>query len=236
MYSPAWPHSAIQEIFPDIFFVMGTNITKYQQVELQHSRNMLIIREQDKLSLINTVRLDEAGLKGLEALGQVEAVLRIGAFHGRDDAFYLDRYPAKLWALAGMQHEGKREPDYLLMPQGKLPFSQASLFQFESSVFPEGILHLAREGGILITCDSLKNWVDADEFFSQDSALRYAEQEHFGIATISRVWKEASQVKAEDFIRLKALRFKHLLSAHGEPLKNTAYQDVAKTILKEFGV
>ena len=59
MYSPAWPHSEIKEIFPDIFFVTGTNITHYNYTELQHSRNMITIRDNHKLALINTVRLED---------------------------------------------------------------------------------------------------------------------------------------------------------------------------------
>ena len=58
-------------------------------IELQHSRNMIIVREEGKLSLINSVRLTDAGLRRLEKLGQIDKVIRIGAFHGRDDAFYL---------------------------------------------------------------------------------------------------------------------------------------------------
>lgn len=86
-YSPGWPHSDIQEIFPNIFFVTGTNKTRYNGVELQHNRNMIIVRKKNKLSLINTVRLNDNGLASLDALGKVENVIRIGAFHGRDDAF-----------------------------------------------------------------------------------------------------------------------------------------------------
>jgi len=84
MYSPIWPHSEIKEIFPNVFFVMGTNITTHNDVELQHSRNMIILRNDDKLSLINTVRLDDTGLMALDALGKVENVIRIGAFHGME--------------------------------------------------------------------------------------------------------------------------------------------------------
>ena len=43
-------------------------------------------------------------------------------------------------------------------------------------------------------------------------------------------------VKASDFKRLKELSFKHLLSAHGEPLLYTAYQDVLTTIKQEYGI
>lgn len=69
------------------------------------SRNMVIVRENGELTLINTVRLDEEGLTALEHLGHVKNVVRIGAFHGYDDAFYLDRYHAQLWAIKGMIHQ-----------------------------------------------------------------------------------------------------------------------------------
>ncbi len=236
MYSPAWPHSEIKEILPDIFFVMGTNITHHDNIELQHSRNMIIIRDHGKLSLINTVRLDETGLAALDALGEVNNIIRIGAFHGRDDAFYLDRYHAKLWALKEMTHANDRATDIQLISNGQMPFADCSVFVFETSKFPEGILHLAKEGGILITCDSIKNWVTPDTYFSEASAKLYQEQGFFGSATISHVWKQACGVSASDFEKLKTFKFQHLLSAHGEPLLNNAYQLVAKTIQQEYGV
>ena len=236
MYSPAWPHSTIKEIFPNIFFVTGTNKTSYSGVDLQHSRNMIIVRDANKLSLINTVRLDDKGLAALDALGKVENVIRIGAFHGRDDAFYLDHYHAKLWALKEMQHENNRPTDIELIPNGIIPFPACSLFVFETSVHPEGILHIAQEGGIMITCDSIKNWITPDEFFSTETAKLYEEQGFFGAATISDVWKQACKVDASDFVRLNSFEFHHLLSAHGEPLLNYAHEQLVKTIQKGFGV
>lgn len=230
MHSPAWPHSEIKEIFPNIFFVTGTNITRHNNVELQHSRNMIIIRDNDKLSLINTVRLDDKGLAVLDALGKVKNVIRIGAFHGRDDAFYLDRYHAKLWALQKMTHENNQVTDVQLIINGQMPFPNCSIFIFETSKHPEGILHIDQQGGILITCDSIKNWLASDTFFNTETAKLYKEQGLFGTASISNVWKQACDVNPSDFERLKTLEFRHLLSAHGEPLLNNAYELVTKTI------
>jgi hypothetical protein len=235
MYSPTWSHSEIKEIFPNVFFVTGTNITHHNNVKLQHSRNMIIIRDNDSLSLINTVRLDDKGLAKLDALGEVKNIIRIGAFHGRDDAFYLDRYDATLWALKEMNHANNRETDIQLIPNGQMPIPNCSLFIFETSKYPEAILHIAQHGGILITCDSIKNWLAADEFFSDETAKLYKEQGFFGSASISNVWKQACEVKSSDFDRLKTLTFRHLLSAHGEPLLNNAYELVAKTIGQEYG-
>lgn len=230
-YTPAWPHSEIKEIFPDIFFVTGTNKTVHDGVNLQHSRNMIIIRNQDELSLINTVRLTEQGLLSLDQLGKVKHILRIGAFHGRDDAFYLDQYHASLWALKGMQDEHGHSTHFELTTQTKLPFN-ASVFIFETSKFPEAILHINHEGGIIITCDSIKNWLGPDEYFNEESAKLYQDNASFGPASISKVWQQACQVDISDFNRLLQLPFRHLLSAHGQPLLHHAHEQVTNTINK----
>ncbi|MCC2626294.1 MAG: hypothetical protein K0R14_2167 [Burkholderiales bacterium] len=236
MYSQVWPHSEIKEIFPNIFFVTGTNITHHNNAKLQHSRNMVIIRDNGKLSLINTVRLDDKGLACLDALGDVSNVIRIGAFHGRDDAFYLDRYNAKLWALEGMIQDNNRNIDIYLTSNGQMPIPNCSVFIFETSRFPEAILHLSQQNGILITCDSIKNWLAPDQFFSTETAKLYQEQGFFGAASISNVWKQACNVHSSDFRRLKTLEFRHLLSAHGAPLLNNADELVAETISKEYDI
>ena len=156
-YSPAWAHGEIKEIFSNIFIVMGTNITIHEGTELQHSCNMVIVKNANELTLINTVRLNDKGLAILDNLGQVTNVVRIGEFHGRHDAFYIDRYLAKFWALKDINDENKKCTDIELTPNGKMPFPDCSLFVFETSVHPEGILHINRESGIIITCDSVKN-------------------------------------------------------------------------------
>lgn len=233
-YSPAWDHSDLKEVFPNIFFVMGTNKTHYAGMDLQHSRNMTIVRNDNKLTLINTVKLTDKGLEALDALGKVENIVRIGAFHGRDDAFYQQRYHAKLWALQNMKDENNASIDVELIPGGLMPFPNCSLFVFETSTHPEGILHIAQEGGILVTCDSIKNWLYADQFFSAETGKLYEKQGFFGPASISNVWQQATQVKASDFTRLKSLSFRHLISAHGEPILNDAYEQVSNSIKKEF--
>lgn len=235
-YSPAWSHGDLKEVFPNIFFVMGTNITTHEGIELQHSCNMVIVKNANELTLINTVRLNDEGLAALDNLGQVINVVRIGAFHGRHDAFYLDRYSAKLWALKGMKHENNKFTDSELIPNGTMPFPDCSLFVFETSTQPEAILHVNREGGILITCDSVKNWTAIDEFFSEQTGELYANLGFLGSTTISKIWQKACNIHAKDFARLKLLSFRHLLSAHGEPLLNNAYEMLSSTLKQEFGI
>ncbi|MFN8769315.1 MAG: hypothetical protein ACK5Z5_05900 [Neisseriaceae bacterium] len=231
-YSPVWPHANIKQIFPNIFFVTGTNITQHDGLTLQHSRNMIIVRDNGKLSLINSVRLNEKGLDELSSLGKIENVIRIGSFHGRDDAFYLDHFDAKLWALANMEHDKNRNSDYILTADGMMPFPNCKLFTFKSSKFPEAILHINHDGGILITCDSIKNWVASDEFFNDSTAKLYEQQNLFGYATINKIWMKATEVDKSELLNLKKVDFCHLLSAHGEPLLNDAYDHVIRTLTK----
>jgi len=231
-FTPAWPHGDIQEIFPDVFFVTGTNKVQYEGSNIQTSRNMTIIRNGSELALINTVRLNDDGLKKLDQLGQVTHIVRIGAFHGRDDAFYRSHYPnAQLWALKGMTYENGLKPDQELTPEGDMPLPGCSLFVFETSNLPEGILHVDRDGGILISCDSIQNITTTDQFYSPETAKSFHDQGLVKPANISPIWLGATHAKASDFDKLlKTMRFRHLITAHGEPLLNTAYEQVSATV------
>lgn len=217
-YPTAFPHGNIQEVLPDIYFVTGASIFEFNGNVIQKSNNMVIVREGTELILINTLRLNEAGLKRLDSLGKVTHVIRLGAFHDRNDLFYLDRYKAKLWAVRGMVHKNNREADFLIGEIEMMPFSDASFFKFETTLHPEAILHIDRLGGILITCDSIKNWTKIDEFFSEKTGKEFLEKGLIKPMNIDKIWLGAMQPKDSDFERLKKLKFRHLLSAHGEPL------------------
>lgn len=235
-FTPAWPHSEIREVFPDIFFVTGTNKVHHEGADIQTSRNMIIIRHGLDLTLVNTVRLSEESLKQLDGLGKVAHIVRIGAFHGRDDAFYRHHYAdAQLWTLTGMTYESDLSSDRHLTPNGDLPFPDCSLFVFETSTRPEGILHIKRNGGILISCDSIQNITATDEFYSTQTAQFFQDQGLVKPANISSIWLGATQATAADFHRLvNTMTFRHLLTAHGEPLLNTAHEQVSATIKRVF--
>ena len=73
-------------------------------IPIRFSRNMTVLRRGERLVLINSVRLDDAGLAALDKLGKVSDVVRLAANHGMDDPFYADRYKARVWAVKGQRY------------------------------------------------------------------------------------------------------------------------------------
>ena len=230
-----WPHGQIQNVFSDVYFVTGTMKTVLMGANWHFSRNMTIVRDGTSLTLINAVRLDDAGLAALDALGTVKNVVKIGSLHGHDDAFYVERYGATYWTMPGMPvPEGTTAKQ--LTPGGEVPFAGCSVFAFEHTKLPEGILRIDREGGILVACDSLQNWVTPDEFFSDESRQTMTGMGFFVTANIGPVWMQVNEPKGEDFARLKQLSFRHALCGHGQPLRDEAGERFSATFARLFGV
>jgi hypothetical protein len=232
----ALPHGPLEEIFPDVFFVTGAMKTVLMSAPWQFSRNMTVVRDGAALTLINSIRLDDAGLAELDMLGRVANVIKIGSLHGRDDAFYLERYGAKFWAPPGMVHEHGLVADRELNPGGEMPFGGCSVFAFRTSKLPECILRIDRAGGILVACDSLQNWLEPDNFFSDESRQMMTEMGFFQPANLGPLWMRMNEPQGQDFARLCELSFRHALCGHGAPLRDTAKEAYAARIQRTFGV
>ena len=115
--------------------------------------------------------------------------------------------------------------DKPLTIDGEMPFQDCTLFEFTTVKRPECILRLDREGGIMIACDSLQNWIEPDEFFDGETIDTMKKMDFFKTANLGPAWMHESQPQVSDFIRLKELNFKHALCGHGYPLLNSAQED-----------
>ena len=230
----AMEHGPLREIFPDVFFVTGTMKGPIMGADWHFSRNMTVIRDGEELTLVNTVRLDDEGLAALDNLGKVTHVVRIGALHGMDDAFYVQRYGATYWAPPGIENVHGLDADETLVDGGAAPFAGGTVFGFAHSNMPEFILRLDREGGILIACDALQNWRERDEFFSDECCERMEGMGFFQSANIGPVWMQVNEPDGADFERLQTLEYRHALCGHGEPLVDTAKEDYAATFERVF--
>ncbi|WP_411766473.1 hypothetical protein [Winogradskyella sp. A3E31] len=229
-------HSKIQKIFEDVFFVTGTMKNEFFGSMWQFSRNMTIVREDGNLSIFNSVKLNEDGLKALDELGKVTNVVRIGDMHGIDDEFYIKRYNAKFWALPDMTIESALKIDEPLIEGNKLPIKNASLFIFNTVKRPECIIRLDKEGGIMIACDSLQNWEAPDEFFDESTIKTMKQMNFFQSANLGPAWMHESQPQKDDFVRLKDIQFKHALCGHGTPLLHNAQQAFQERFKQAFNI
>ncbi|MBK7584387.1 MAG: hypothetical protein IPI67_29800 [Myxococcales bacterium] len=230
----AEPHGPIQEIADGVFWVQGS-VRMGPGVRIP--RNMVVVRAGEDLTLISAVRLSAAGEAELERLGKVRHVVKIGAFHGMDDAHSVERFKASYFALPGGTRESEPKPDRELSPTS-LPFDDAELFCFEQTKKKEAALLVKRDGGILITCDAVQNWPDT----SGCSPMAKVVTRLFGFtkrpAQIGPPWRKGMTPEGGslrgDFERLAALEFRHLIGGHGAPLRDTARTDLAATVRATF--
>jgi len=114
--------------------------------------------------------------------------------------------------------------DKPLTESGELPVSNASIFVFKTVKRPECIIRLDKEGGLMISCDALQNWVVPDKFFDEPSIVKMREMNFFEPANIGPLWLMESQPKPDDFQRLKEINYAHALCGHGKPVLNNAKQ------------
>ena len=223
------PHHGLQPIVDDAWYLQGS-VQLQPLVRLQ--RNMVVLRHAGRLTLVNAIRLDEAGEAALDALGRVRHVVKIG-HHGMDDAYYLDRYEATHWALPGPAKAlGAR-----VLRADDLPHPRLSLFVFELTKEPEAALLLSTGGGVLITCDAVQHWAPSDLMSWGARAVTLL----LGFrhpAQIGPPWRKLNTPDGgslrPDFERLAALPFEHLIGGHGGLCRDEAKARLQETIHRVF--
>lgn len=233
-HPPAMSHGALEEVLPDVFFVMGAMRNPFFGSMWTFGRNMTVVRHEGALTLFNAVRLDDDGLAALEALGKVEHVVQLGSLHGRDDRFYVDRYGATMWAVEGMPQDEGLTVDRHLTEDGELPVP-GRLFVFRETKLPEAILVLDREGGIAIACDSLQNWEAPDPYTDEGTVETMSGMGFYTPCNLGPAWMHVCEPKAGDFTRLREIDFQHALCGHGTPVIGDAAKRYAQTYDRVFG-
>lgn len=232
----ALKHGAFREVFPNVFMVSGA-MGFYPGISC--SRNMTVIREGERLVVINSVRLSEQGHRALDELGEVTDVLSIAGFHGRDDEHYKRQYGAKIWDLEGHMYTrgfGKPKPedvyftaDTKMNAQTELPLQDASLYVFESRS-PEAMVLLDRDGGVAVGGDALQNWERSDEYFSFLGTLMMKSLGFIRPRNVGPGWIKQARPSRESVRAVLDLPFEHLLPAHGREVIGHARDDFRPSI------
>jgi len=173
-------HDSIMEIVPDVF-IARTTVPFHPS--LQITRTMAIIRHEDELTLVNPVRLTARLEEDLKRLGRIRCLLRLGIFHGRDDAYYKKKFGAELWAPRLAHEYIYQEPpiDKTLMEDGDaLPFPDTKLRLIGgegATGGSEASLRIDRDGvRVVLSCDGLPHAGDDQPAFFRFRGIALAPQ------------------------------------------------------------
>ncbi len=232
--STAYPHDPPAELAPGVWWVHGR---MRMGPGMMINRNMVIVDSGSGLVLLNPIRLTPAGEEALEKLGTVTHAVRLGVFHGVDDAYTVERFGARFWCQEGSDQHPIPEPWTKLVEGEKLPIADAQLFVYREAVQPECCFVIDRGDGLLVSCDSIQNW----ESTSNCSLPAKAVTRLMGFmhrANIGPPWKKFMTADGgslrPDFDRLLELPFDSLIGAHGQPLLGGAKALLRDTVDRVF--
>ena len=232
-YPQPTAHDPIEMLFENVYWVHGSVRVGPGMIM---NRNMLIVKSAKQLTLINPVRLNNEEEKKLLALGDITVVMRLGDFHGLDDQYYVDKFNAQFWCQQGQSTYKTPVADTIISEgtQPNIPNSQ--FFIFSSAIYPEAAL-LLKDCGLLITTDSIQYLSD----WSYTTAFTKLMLKLMGFKLgliIGKPWIKRVTPKGgsllNDFEALLKLDFKHIVAAHGTPLKNSAKEQLQHTVGKTF--
>ncbi|MCO1333023.1 hypothetical protein MO867_01595 [Microbulbifer sp. OS29] len=236
-YPSTEPHGEIRQLLPNFFYVPGT-IKLAPGATI--NRNMGIARWGDQLTLINPVRLRPQQEEKLKDLGRVCHAIRLGYHHGQDDLYYRDRFNLTFWRQWGSNFYPP-EADKVLRGAGPCPIPGGRIIAFSRSQFPEAVLWLPYNGGLLVSCDALQYWDSwhGCNWFGR-SLLRFS-----GIrkgmqvvpawrARVTAVGKDPGLWLEQDFQRILEQPFLHFLAAHGDFCADSAYELVTSAVGRAF--
>ena len=233
-YAAVTPHDPIEEVLPDVFMVRGS---VRMNPLMRITRNMVIIRHEGELTLVDPIRLEAEGERALRALGSVKRILRLGPLHGLDDLYYVNEFQAELWAQGPSTTYPEPELDRRLAAASELPFPDAELFCFEGTSQPESALLIRKSGGLLLTCDAIQHYGD----YRHNTLLARLAMPFIGFpktTLVGPIWLKmmtpAGGSLESEFRRLLELEFDSLLSAHGSLLRGGAHDAVAKAVDRAF--
>jgi hypothetical protein len=228
-HPPALAHLPPREIFPGVWLAASTiSMGIPLGLRIRFSRNMIAVRGADGWVLFNPVRLSEAAEAGLLAVAPFRHAVRLGAFHGRDDQYYVDKFGTEFWAARGRHaYEGPRIT-HEITEDGPLPLPGARVVTFRSGKLAECVVCLPQHR-LLLTCDSVQHY-ENDPQLSLLARLVMRPLGFFTPCVIGPFWLKATTPPGgslrADFERVLA----HLISGHGTLKKGGAKAALARNV------
>lgn len=239
-HARAYPHDPLQPLADEVFAVRGSLLLNPL---IRISRNMVVLRQQGELWLVNPIRLNDTGLAALQRLGRIRHIVCLGALHGLDDSWYRRHFQVQTWARPGSRRYPAPPDAQPLDPARGLPVAGAQVFNFEQATQPESALLLpagrAPGQGLLLTCDALQHYGD----YHQHSPMARLVMPFIGFpktTLVGPMWRRevtppGGSLKADFDRLLQQWRFDSLMAAHGSHLAQGAHAAAAAAVQQAYG-
>lgn len=237
---PAFTVNHVFKISRNIF-VMQCTLRKNKL--LNSSRNMVILRQREELTLVNAVRLNSAGEELLQRLGFVARVIRLGTAMGVEhDLHYKDNHGAQVWA-PGVSPLHPALVDRLFDEDSLLPISHSRVFVFHNSLEPEAAILIEPtdnpSAGILLTSQALQCQRYNDLLtISSRTLMSFAGMMESNIVVPPK-WLKTQHLNLQlrdDFDRLLRLQFTRLISAKGAIVLQRAKEETVLAVELAFPI
>lgn len=234
-HPPALYHLPLRECFPGVWLASSEiSMVIPLKLQIRFSRNMVAVRGADGWVLLNPVRLSESAEAALLEKAPFAHAIRLGGLHGRDDAYYVEKFGAAFWAASGVQTYAEPKITHEITEDGPFPIPGARVVIYKSATLAECAVLLPQHR-LLLTCDSVQHY-ENDTLISTLGKVVMVPMGFFTPCVIGPIWLKnftppGGSLRA-DFERVLALDFDNLISAHGTPKIGGAKQALAKNVAK----
>jgi hypothetical protein len=226
------------EAFPDIFVFDG--LSRFGP-GITLGKTMTVVRTKrgdgHELTILNSAQLDDDGERALRSLGTVKHVVRLGSSHGLDDGWFIDKFSPTTWAPPRVS-ERKHGPAHKTFDESApLPIDTRVVVLHGDTQSEAACVLPTTSGNVLVACDAFMAHADTRgmSFLGRVVAKRIGFFAHPVI--IGPIWlkKMGAATLRNDFARLAALDFTHLIGGHGVPLKDRAHHEVNAAVARTLG-
>lgn len=234
-HPPALHHLPLQECFPGVWLASSAISMKIPLgVKITFSRNMVAVREPEGWVLLNPVRLSAEAEAQLLEIAPFKHAVRLGTYHGRDDAYYVDRFGVEFWGVPGVQQYPEPKFSREVSEEGPFPVAGAQVVIFKNATRAECVVCLPQHR-LLVTCDSVQHY-DNDGLISRLGKAVMYPMGFFTPCVIGPIWLKACTPEGgslrADFERVLALDFDNLISGHGTPKLGGAKEALTRNVAR----
>lgn len=224
----------------DVWTVQGS--MRFKAVDIPATMTVLRDPESGDVAILNSLRLDNATCDAIVALARPGAkvhVVRLGACHGKFDAWWMNQYPERcvMWVLPGYKLQDGLRLDHVLA-KDSLPLADCSLFQFNLPKLEAAIW--VQKKKLVVFCDAVVN-MNSFEYCSFFFRPLFWWWGFYGschgpdLFYANDMRKNMSKESvAADYGRLQELDFDNYTSGHGPAEIGDARRKIAEKITALF--